>query len=215
LQPQTVILSLKEKHFNFTDTEDATGQYVCAACGYPLFEAAKKFDAGCGFPSFWQHLQEGVRFNQLTTYGRERTQVVCRQCGQHLGHLFPNKFTPTGVRYCVNKTAIELAAPSFTNKKASHTMPASPLPIEQIMQTIRENRSSESNYALLQQELDKTIAAARQAGNPDVTKELEDVKEKYAAEYEKSKETGGTAWPEFEKFVTQFERALTQAKNSD
>lgn len=94
-------------------------------------------------------------------------------------------------------------------------MPASPLPIEQIMQTIRENRSSESNYALLQQELDKTIAAARQAGNPDVTKELEDVKEKYAAEYEKSKETGGTAWPEFEKFVTQFERALTQAKNSD
>lgn len=89
------------------------------------------------------------------------------------------------------------------------------LPIEQIMQTIRDNRSSESNYTLLQQELDKTIAASRQAGNPDVTKDLEDVKEKYAAEYEKSKEAGGTAWPEFEKFVTQFERALSQAKNGN
>lgn len=83
------------------------------------------------------------------------------------------------------------------------------------MQTIRENRSSESNYTLLQQELEKTIAAARQAGSPVVTKELEDVKEKYAAEYEKAKEAGGTAWPEFEKFVTQFERALSQAKNGN
>lgn len=94
-------------------------------------------------------------------------------------------------------------------------MSTTPLPVEQIMQTIRENRSSESNYTLLQQELDKTIAAARQAGRPVVTKELEDVKEKYAAEYEKAKEAGGTAWPEFEKFVTQFERALSQAKNGN
>ena len=94
-------------------------------------------------------------------------------------------------------------------------MSAASVPVEQIMQTIRENRSSESNFAILQHELEKTIAAARQAGNNELSADLQDVKEKYAVEYEKSKETGGTAWPEFEKFVTQFERALSNAKNGN
>jgi peptide-methionine (R)-S-oxide reductase len=88
--------------------KEATGMYTCAACGHPLFCAAKKFEAGCGFPSFWQHIDEGVQLNPLSTYGRERIQLLCKACGLHLGHLFPNKHTPTGVRYCINKESIRL-----------------------------------------------------------------------------------------------------------
>ncbi|HET7896019.1 MAG TPA: peptide-methionine (R)-S-oxide reductase, partial [Flavisolibacter sp.] len=76
--------------------------------GAPLFEAGKKFEAGCGFPSFWQSIDNRVQQNLLTTYGRERVQLLCHQCGQHLGHLFPSKHTPSGVRYCINGEAIRL-----------------------------------------------------------------------------------------------------------
>jgi peptide-methionine (R)-S-oxide reductase len=93
---------------SINDNENATGLYVCSACGHPLFPAAKKFDAGCGFPSFWMHKGDGVKQNPLSTYGRDRIQLLCNSCGQHLGHLFPNKYTPTGVRYCINKEAILL-----------------------------------------------------------------------------------------------------------
>jgi peptide-methionine (R)-S-oxide reductase len=97
---------LKENPIYFTDNKDAAGTYVCTVCGTPLFEAAKKFEAGCGFPSFWLHLETGVKLNPLNTYGRKRIQLLCSQCGLHLGHLFPNKYTPTGVRYCISKEAI-------------------------------------------------------------------------------------------------------------
>ncbi|WP_121353827.1 peptide-methionine (R)-S-oxide reductase [Flavisolibacter nicotianae] len=94
---------------HFTDhnsNEEATGPYVCAACGSPLFDADKQFDAGCGFPSFWQALESGVKQNPLHTYGRCRIQLLCRTCGLHLGHLFQHKHTPTGVRYCINGESI-------------------------------------------------------------------------------------------------------------
>lgn len=81
--------------------------YTCSGCGNPLFEAEKKFDAGAGFPSFWQHIGEGVEQRLLTTYGRERIQLLCNNCGQHLGHLFENKNTPTRLRYCIKHEAIE------------------------------------------------------------------------------------------------------------
>ena len=90
-------------------------------------------------------------------------------------------------------------------------MSAAGVPTEEIMQNIREHRSSESNYAAIQQELDKAITASQQASHSTLSNDLQEVKEKYASEYEKAKETGGSAWPEFEKFVTQFERALTNA----
>jgi peptide-methionine (R)-S-oxide reductase len=99
---------LKHIPVDFTENKDAAGTYVCTACGHPLFAAAKEFNAGCGFPSFWLHLDGGVKFNPLSTYGRERIQLLCNHCGHHLGHLFPNKSTPTGVRYCINKEAIRL-----------------------------------------------------------------------------------------------------------
>jgi peptide-methionine (R)-S-oxide reductase len=204
---------LKEKQFIFTDSKVATGQYVCAACGFPLFKEASRFDAGCGFPSFWAHMEDGVQMNRLTTYGRERIQLVCRQCGLHLGHLFPNKFTPTGVRYCINQASIRLEESSLAKEKSSkQNMSSTNLPIDKIMQTIRENRSSESNFATLQQELDNTISTAHRSGETGLLAELQEIKEKYVSEYEKARESGGTAWPAYEKFVTQFERALTGAK---
>gem|GEM_PF-1918456 len=84
--------------------------YVCSACGTTLFDAATKFDAGCGFPSFWQHHGNNVKHNFLQTYGRSRIQLLCNHCGQHLGHLFNSKVTPTGVRYCINGHAIVCGA---------------------------------------------------------------------------------------------------------
>jgi peptide-methionine (R)-S-oxide reductase len=98
---------LKEQHPIFiNDNKETTGLYVCAACGHPLFNASTKFEAGCGFPSFWTHKEGGVKLNPLNTYGRERIQLLCNQCGRHLGHLFPNRQTPTGVRYCISEEAI-------------------------------------------------------------------------------------------------------------
>lgn len=97
---------LIESEVDLTVNKDTAGLYVCAACGTALFEAAQKFEAHCGFPSFWLHIGDNVKFNQLNTYGRERIQLLCNHCGHHLGHLFPNKQTPTGVRYCINKDSI-------------------------------------------------------------------------------------------------------------
>lgn len=91
-------------------SENGEGLYACSRCGNALFEEDKKFDSRTGFPSFWMHLEEGVEQKQLATYGRERTQLLCRQCGQHLGHLFPNKHTPSGLRYCITREAIERVA---------------------------------------------------------------------------------------------------------
>jgi hypothetical protein len=86
--------------------------------------------------------------------------------------------------------------------------------LEEIQQTIRNNRSSESNFSLLVAELDKAIAASESSGQSNLATDLKEVKEKYAPIYLEAKESSGTAWPEFENFVTQFERCLTEAKNS-
>ena len=82
------------------------GIYTCSNCGQPLFDASKKFDAGCGFPSFYIHKGNAVKENALYTYGRDRIQLLCNSCGQHLGHLFKNNFTPTNLRYCISEKAI-------------------------------------------------------------------------------------------------------------
>jgi peptide-methionine (R)-S-oxide reductase len=87
-------------------TQPGNEGYACSNCNNLLFEADSRFEAGCGFPSFWKHRGNNVQQNLLTTYGRERIQLVCARCGQHLGHLFTSKVTPTGVRYCINGNAI-------------------------------------------------------------------------------------------------------------
>jgi peptide-methionine (R)-S-oxide reductase len=85
------------------------GTYECRACGLPLFESDTKFDSGCGWPSFFQPL-DGARLEEHrdTSHGMTRTEIVCRRCGGHMGHVFDDGPPPTGVRYCINSASIKL-----------------------------------------------------------------------------------------------------------
>ncbi|MFW2479185.1 MAG: peptide-methionine (R)-S-oxide reductase MsrB [Lentimonas sp.] len=88
---------------------DDAGIYRCRACGEPLFESDKKFDAGCGWPSFYRPM-ENTALEEIrdTSHGMIRTEVTCRKCGGHLGHVFPDGPTDTGLRYCINSLSIKL-----------------------------------------------------------------------------------------------------------
>ncbi len=88
--------------------EDKDGIYKCAACGNPLFSSDAKFDSGTGWPSFDQALPGAVEFKADTSYGMHRTEVLCAQCGSHLGHLFDDGPTQTGKRYCLNSVCLDL-----------------------------------------------------------------------------------------------------------
>lgn len=83
------------------------GQYVCKGCDTPLFESGTKFDAGCGWPSFYGPVAEApVGETRDTRYGMIRTEVHCQRCGGHLGHVFPDGPPPTGLRYCINSVSV-------------------------------------------------------------------------------------------------------------
>ncbi len=95
------------------------GTYHCVVCDEALFTSETKFDAGCGWPSFDRALDDDkVGEKRDMTHGMMRTESVCGKCGAHLGHVFPDGPTETGLRYCMNSASLRLEAAEETPKEA-------------------------------------------------------------------------------------------------
>jgi peptide-methionine (R)-S-oxide reductase len=82
--------------------EHRKGTFVCAGCALPLFASETKFESGTGWPSFYQPLANAVGESRDSKFGMTRTEIHCRRCGGHLGHVFEDGPKPTGLRYCMN-----------------------------------------------------------------------------------------------------------------
>ncbi|HLA55708.1 MAG TPA: peptide-methionine (R)-S-oxide reductase MsrB [Flavobacterium sp.] len=83
------------------------GTYVCGACGEPLFESDSKFNSSCGWPSFDNAIPGKVEYVKDVSFGMMRTEILCANCGSHLGHVFDDGPTETGQRYCVNSASVD------------------------------------------------------------------------------------------------------------
>ena len=86
--------------------EKRDGTFVCAGCGQPLFSTDTKYESGSGWPSFFKPLDSSVETTTDRSHGMTRVEVHCKNCGGHLGHVFPDGPQPTGERYCMNGAAL-------------------------------------------------------------------------------------------------------------
>jgi peptide-methionine (R)-S-oxide reductase len=87
--------------------EHRTGRFLCAGCGAPLFESGTKYESGSGWPSFYAPIEGAVATTVDQKFGMTRTEVHCKACGGHLGHVFDDGPKPTGLRYCMNGVSLK------------------------------------------------------------------------------------------------------------
>ncbi len=83
------------------------GIYSCKGCGTQLFSSDTKFNSGCGWPSFYDAISDKIVTKRDTSHGMIRDEIICKNCGGHLGHVFPDGPAPTGQRYCVNSVSLD------------------------------------------------------------------------------------------------------------
>jgi len=93
----------------YYDSKD-DGIYQCVLCGSDLFTSNTKYDSGTGWPSFWRPIGDNVEEDQDESRGMQGTEVLCKNCGSHLGHVFTDGPPPTNLRYCINSVSLKLVA---------------------------------------------------------------------------------------------------------